>query len=103
MKRGVDMKRSKVGMVVEILIESFVLVFLQYLLCSMCLSFKSSIVSILAMGTYVYLSTKYLETVKKIVNRKILCYCLLGLCFAIEIVLAAFLGYIKMEVVPLLF
>ena len=103
MKRGVDMKRSKVGMVVEILIESFVLVFLQYLLCSMCLSFKSSIVSILAMGTYVYLSTKYLETVKKIVNRKILCYCLLVLCFVIEIVLAAFLGYIKMEVVHLLF
>lgn len=103
MKRGVDMKRSKVGMAVEILIESFALVFLQYLLCSMCLSFKSSIVSILAMGTYVYLSTKYLETVKEIVNRKILCYCLLVLCFAIEIVLAAFLGYIKMEVVHLLF
>lgn len=97
------MKRSTIGMqAVEILIESFILVFLQYLLCSMCLSFKSSIVSMLAMGTYVYLSTKYIETVKKIVDRKILCYCLLCICFVIEIVMAVFCGYIKMEVVRLI-
>ena len=90
---------KKVANIIDIAVRSVVFVIINYLLVSMELSFKVSLLGLLASLSNIWMIINYFKAVKTQAKSKIIAIILCVICFIASAAIAYFVGYIKGTIV----
>ncbi len=90
---------KKVSNIIDITVRSIVFVIINYLLVSMELSFKASLLGLLASLSNIWMIIDYFKVVQTQAKSKIIAIILCVICFIVSAVIAYYVGYIKGTIV----